>query len=109
VAHDDVAMAIGYADETALPWPLLVDERRELYRAYQMGQGKRWAIYGPASIWHYIKLLLRGRRLRPPGPDWLQLGGDVLVDPGGVVRLYFVSKSPHDRPTCESLLSVIRG
>lgn len=80
-----------------------------LYRGYQMGRGGWWAIFGPASIWHYLQLLARGRRLHKPGRDWWQFGGDVLIDPRGIVRLHFVSASPHDRPEVDSLLSVVKS
>jgi hypothetical protein len=100
-------MAMSYVEETSLPWPLLLDANRSLYRSYQMDRAGRWAIYGPASIWHYLKLIFQGRRLRRPGSDWRQLGGDILIDPSGIVRLHFVSVSPHDRPTPESILQLI--
>jgi peroxiredoxin len=109
VTFDAGPMAEAYVRETALPWPLLRDETRQLYRSYQMDRADWWAIYGPASIWHYLRLLFQGRRLQRPGSDWRQLGGDVLIDPTGVIRLHFVSSSPHDRPTIESILAVMEA
>ncbi len=69
-----------------------------------MGRGRWWAIYGPASVWHYLKLIFRGKRLQRPGADWRQFGGDVLIDPHGTVRMHFVSTSPHDRPAVDEIL-----
>lgn len=99
----------AYVQETQLKWPIVVDESRRLYTAYGMNRGKWWNIYGPASIWVYIRLLLRGRKLRRPQGDPDQLGGDVLIDPGGIVRLQHVGSGPADRPSVESLLRVVRG
>ena len=97
-------MAIAYVQQTNLTWPLLLDEDRKLYRAYQMEYGRRWAIYGPASIWNYAKLIVYR-----PGKDWRQMGGDVLIDPDGVVRLHYVSESPHDRPPVTSILEIVKA
>ena len=101
-------MALAYVEQTDLSWPLLLDTDRSLYRSYQMDRGSRWAIYGPASLWHYLTLIFQGRRLQRPGTDWRQLGGDVLIDPTGIVRLHFVSTSPHDRPDVDLILNAVR-
>jgi hypothetical protein len=67
-----------------------------------------WNVWGPASWWGYIRLLLRGRKLRLPTDDVYQMGGDVLIDPEGIVRLHYVSRSPLDRPPIDALLAVAR-
>jgi hypothetical protein len=100
-------MATSYVRQTRLDWPLLVDRGRALYRAYGMLRGRRRDIYGPAALWAYLKLLARGRRLRVPGSDVRQLGGDVLIDPGGIVRIHHVGSGPADRPSVASLLKPV--
>lgn len=108
VTFDANFMARAYVDQTKLPWPLLIDSERKLYRAYGMERADWWAIYGPASIWNYMKLVFgRGRRIQKPGRDYRQLGGDVLIDPDGIVRFHYVSESPHDRPEPETILNVV--
>ncbi len=103
-------MATAYARETQLSWPLLVDGDRTLYSAYGMERGSWWNIYGPASCWAYLKLLARGRSLRKPGSDVDQLGGDVLIDPDGIVRIHHVGSGPADRPAISTLFdAIVRG
>jgi hypothetical protein len=97
-------LAAAYVHETQLEWPLLIDSERWLYKAYGMERGTWWNIYGPASIWAYVRLLGRGRRMRPPGSDVQQLGGDVLIDPQGIVRVHHVGSGPADRPSISVLL-----
>ena len=99
---------MAYVRETELRWPLLVDDERTLYSAYGMERGSMWNIFGPASCWAYLKLMLRGRRLRLPGSDVHQLGGDVLIDPQGIVRLHHIGSGPADRPTLSALLERIQ-
>ena len=86
---------------------MLVDPDRVLYTAYAMHRGGLWAIWGPQSWWGFLKLILKGRRLRPPAGDVYQLGGDVLIDPSGTVRLHHVTRVPVDRPAIESILEVV--
>ena len=101
-------MARSYAEQTKLPWPLLVDSDRQLYQAYGMERADWWSIYGPSSIWHYMKLIFgRGRRIEKPGSDYRQLGGDVLIDPAGLVKFHYVSESPHDRPEVQEILDYV--
>ena len=100
-------MAVAYMRETELQWPLLVDRERTLYKAYGMERGEAWDLYGPPAIWTYLKLLGRGRRLRRSGSDVEQLGGDVLVDPEGIVRLHHVGAGPADRPEVSVLLEAV--
>lgn len=100
--------AMAYVRESELRWPLLVDDERTLYAAYGMERGSWWNIFGPASCWAYLKLLLRGRRLRSPGSDVHQLGGDVLIDPQGIVQLHHIGSGPADRPTVSALLERIQ-
>ena len=108
VTFDPLEMAQAYVKETALGWPLLVNESRALYSQYGMGGATLGKLLAPASWWAYGKLLLRGRRLAKPGSDIRQLGGDVLVDPQGTVRLVHASSGPADRPTVDEILSIIR-
>ena len=109
VTFDDDFMAKLYVKQTELEWPLLLDVDRQLYRGYHMEVGSWWSILNPVSIAKYVGLLLRGQRLQKSGSDYRQLGGDILVDAAGIVRLHHVSQNPHDRPAVDELLAVIRG
>jgi alkyl-hydroperoxide reductase/thiol specific antioxidant family protein len=97
-----------YVRETGLPWPLLIDPRRALYRAYGMCRGPWSAIWGPASWWAYARLIARGHRPRRPTGDVRQLGGDVLIDPAGSVALHHVGHGPADRPAVSAILEHVK-
>jgi alkyl hydroperoxide reductase subunit AhpC len=113
VTFDDGYMAKSYAQllgkKTKSKWPLLYDANQSLYRDYKMERADWWSIYGPMSIWNYLKLIFRGRRVHRPGKDTWQLGGDILIDPSGIVRLHFVSSTPHDRPSANSIFEVVQS
>lgn len=101
-------MAERYVRETELQWPLLVDASRTVYREYQMRRGAAWEIWSPVWWGRYLELMVGGRRLRAPTGDVYQLGGDVLVDPAGMIALHRVERGPADRPPVEDLLAPVR-
>jgi len=109
ITFESAISARAYLGDTELPWPLLLDEARALYRAYGMERGRWWQIYGPRTLWTYFRLVRAGRRLEASGGDPHQLGGDVLIDPEGFVRLQYVSANPADRPSVGRLISMVRG
>ncbi|MBU2538670.1 MAG: redoxin domain-containing protein [Proteobacteria bacterium] len=93
-----------YIDETDLPWPVLVDENRELYQAYDMLTASFWDIWGPKTWWAYLKAILHGQKLQKSHGEISQRGGDVLIDPEGIIRLHHVGEGPADRPSVASIL-----
>lgn len=97
-----------YVKETSLSWPLLLDEDRNLYQAYGMESAGWGRLAGPASMWTYLKLVAKGRKIKSPTEDVHQLGGDILIDPEGIVRLHHTSDNPADRPEVETLLEIVR-
>lgn len=106
VTFERKEVASAYAAQ--LPWPVLLDPERELYAAYGLQQRSFWQIWGPASWWGFIKLLFSGHKLHWPTDDIYQLGGDVLIDPAGTIRLHHMSRNPMDRPSLSSLFETIR-
>lgn len=101
-------LARQYAEESGLVWPLLIDENRELYRGYGMLSASFWDIWGPKTWWAYLKAVLHGRKLPQSHGDISQRGGDVLIDPGGIVRLHHVGEGPADRPSLAVILESVR-
>lgn len=88
-------------------WPLLLDPEMKLYQAYRFPRGRWWPVYGPISIWKYIRLIAGGTPPGTPGKDWRQLGGNVLIDPEGIVRRHDISQDPHDRPSVDQICQSI--
>lgn len=107
VTFESGFLARGYIDEMGLEWPLLVDEKREIYRAYGMLDAGFWDIWGPSTWLAYGKELLRGRLPKRSSGDIRQRGGDVLIDPEGIVRLHHVGIGPADRPEVDAILKAV--
>ena len=109
VTFETQQVARAYAAETDLAWPILVDAGRLLYRQYGLQKAKLRHLWGPTTWIAYGKEAMRGRLPRWPAADPTQQGGDVLIDPTGIVRFHHVGTGPGDRPSVDDILSVRRS
>ena len=100
-------LARAYIEDTGLGWPLLIDTKREIYKAYGMLEAGFWDIWGPGTLWAYLKEFAHGRLPVKSEGDISQRGGDVVVDSGGIVRLHHVGQGPGDRPSARSILAAL--
>ena len=90
-----------------LPYPLLVDRDRAAYRAWGLERGSVLRVWGDPRVWlRYAGEIARGERLRLPGDDTLQLGGDFVVDPDGTVS-YSRPQQRDDRPPVAELIGAL--
>ena len=108
VTFETAPFVRAYIRDTNVAWPILIDHDRSLYSSYGMHRGKLWDIWGPRTWLAYAKELARGRLPKSSDADTQQLGGDVLVDPAGTVRLHHVGSGPADRPSVASILEAAR-
>lgn len=93
-----------YLRDSGMHWPVLIDERRELYRAYGMTRAPTRKIWSLGTIRAYAGLMRRGKRMRRATGDVRQRGGDVLIDPDQRIRYLHVGDTPADRPSVATLL-----
>ena len=63
-----------------------------------------WDIWGPKTWWVYLREMMKGAKLIKSEGDISQRGGDVLIDPAGIVSLHHIGAGPADRPPVERLL-----
>ncbi len=103
-APDELA---PYRRHLDLPFPVLADPDRALYRRFGFPRASFRAIYGVGTLRMYARLLRQGRRLRLPQQDTRQLGGDVVVGPDGRIVEVFRPRSPDDRPSVAELLAAL--
>ena len=108
VTFSDLSELAGYSEHLGVPFPLLSDPTRALYRRFDLARGSLRAVYGWETLRRYAQLLRRGRRPRRPTTDTRQLGGDFVIDPAGILVAAFRESSPVDRPTVDELVSAVR-
>ena len=97
----------GYRSLLRLPYAVLADEPRRVYRAYGLGRGPWWRVWGLGTVRAYARLLRRGARLTRPTEDTLQLGGDFVVAPDGTLAYAYRSAGPDDRPSVDELVEAV--
>ena len=87
-------------------YPFLLDLDRTVYRAYGLERSILRA-WHPRVLWFYFKRFLKGKGVPIFRADPSQLGGDVLIDREGYIRLNYLSKDSMDRPSVAKLLAAI--
>ena len=91
------------------PIDYYLDLEKSLYHHYGMFSAGFWDLWGPRSWLAYLKLIAKGQKLQKTEGDVEQRGGDVVIDPDGVIRLHHIGSGPGDRPDIDSVLAMIRN
>jgi hypothetical protein len=98
----------SYERELGLDLPLYSDPDRGLYRELGFGRASVARAWLHPRVWvRYAGLLARGRRLRRPEQDTLQLGGDAVFDADTRLRWLYSSRGPEDRPSVDELIDAL--
>ncbi len=87
-------------------FPFLIDLDRTVYRAYGFERSILRSGH-PRVLWFYFKRFLKGKGVPVFRADPTQLGGDTIIDRGGVIRMIYPSRDAMDRPSIEELLAAI--
>jgi|TARA_Y100000588_G_scaffold303996_1_gene326666 hypothetical protein len=109
VTFESIEAARIYAEEMDIPWPVVVDKERSLYREYGCQRSSWRHLLGWSTMKTYFREALAGRWPRWPVSDTVQQGGDILIDPFGLVRFVHVGKGPGDRPDVADIIKVCRN
>jgi len=107
VAFAPVELLAAHRLRLALPFPLLADPERIIYRRFGIGRGSLTDVWSLGTLKLYWDLLRRGRKLRVPGQDTRQLGGDIVIDGDGRLAFAFRPRSPDLRPTVGELIAAV--
>ena len=72
-----------------------------------MTKGSWWALGSPLRITRYLADIFSGAIPGKKGKDIRQLGGDIVIDPDGIIRLFHPSQHPHDRPRASEITELV--
>ena len=110
ITFSDPEKLATYRTRNELPFPILMDRDRVAYRAFGLARGSIARVWGWRAGRRYLEILrangLSG--LRRPEEDTLQLGGDFVVGPDGVLEYGFWGDGPDDRPSVDDLIDEVR-
>jgi peroxiredoxin len=97
-----------YVEHLGVPFPVVTDVDRELYRALGIVRGSRRAVWSLGTLRQYARLLRSGRRLQRTTDDIRQLGADLVVGADGRIVKVFRPPTPDARPGVDELAAALR-
>ena len=103
----DARYAAAFREETGIPFPLLVDEEREAYRAAGLRSASALDLVRPANLSAGLRAMRGGHRQHRTGPHPFQLGGSFVFGPGDVDRFAHVNRTFGDDATPAELLAAL--
>jgi hypothetical protein len=108
VGLGDRAYARRFREETRLPFPLLVDDRREAYAAAGLGSAPLLHALRPDNVVALVRARRAGHQQRPRGSHPFQLGGTFAFGPGDVDLFVHVSRTFGDTADPADVLAALR-
>ncbi len=97
----------AYRDHVAIPFAIVTDVDRRLYRLLGAERGSNRQIWSFGTLRMYAGLLLRGRHLRKPTEDIHQLGADAVIGRDGRLRYLSLPFTPDARPPVSDLIAAL--
>ncbi len=99
-------MAAHFKEELQIPFLLLVDHKRETYRALEMKKSNPWNIYGPPVWIEGIRSIAKhGNKF--PKQDPMQLGGIVVAAAGGEILYTFRAGTSSEIAPLDDVLAAV--
>ncbi|MFN4259814.1 MAG: AhpC/TSA family protein [Gemmataceae bacterium] len=110
VSFTPPAKAAAYLRHYPLPCDVVTDPDMTAYRLLGLGRTSWLSILSPRSLFDYTKMLFRGGKVQKPldEEDFLQLGGDFVLDPQRRLLYAYRSATATDRPAVADLLHALR-
>ncbi len=108
VTFEDPPRIRRFVERERIPFPVLSDRDRRGYAAFGLGRANPGELWTLKSLRAYVQGALRGRLPASPLGDVAQLGGDVVLDPGGRVVWIHRSAEPADRPDVRTIVRALR-
>lgn len=106
IGHGSISEARGFRDEVRTAIPLFTDPGRQSYRALGMRRGV-WSVANPGVWLRAARALRAGFRQTRVAGDAFQQGGVLVIDPQGVERFRYISRSAGDHPAPASILNAL--
>lgn len=87
---------------------LIVDRRKETYRALGVKQGSVGEVVGPKVWLPGVRALATGQVVKKPRQDPYQLGGAAVVDTSGEITYAYRAQTSADHPSVDDVLAALR-
>jgi AhpC/TSA antioxidant enzyme len=107
VGLGDSSYARHFREDTGITFPLLVDEKREAYRAVELRHASLLHLLRKDNAAARKRAKAGGHRQHRLGKDPFQLGGSFIFAPGNVDRFVHVSQTFGDNASPRDLLAAL--
>jgi len=109
VGMGDPGQAEAFRRELELPFPLVCDTEKALYKAYGLRRATIAQTASPKILVKGMAAMLAGHKLGIPARDPLQMGGAFLIDTSGTIRWSYLAKDVSDYPSVDVLVEAWRS
>src|SRR5574341_2508511 len=106
VGNGNRHFAQGFKDEYGIQTPLFVDTKRDAYKALGMRRGLGSTL-NPQAAKNAVRALGSGFRQGSVQGDAWQMGGVLVVLPGGAVAYEYLSEAAGDHPPVAEVLAAL--
>jgi hypothetical protein len=107
VGLGDLSYARHFREDTGITFPLLIDEKREAYRAVELRNASLLHLLRKDNAAARKRAKAGGHRQHRLGKDPFQLGGSFIFAPGNVDRFAHVSQTFGDNASPTDLLAAL--
>lgn len=103
----DMAYAKFFREKTGIKFPLLVDEKREAYKAIELGKASLLHLLRRDNAQARRRAQAAGHKQHKLGKDPFQLGGSFVFAPGNKDLFAHVSQTFGDNASPKDMLAAI--
>jgi peroxiredoxin len=107
VGLGDAQYARAFRDDTGITFPLLVDEKRQAYRAVELKKASLTHLLRGDNLTARKRAKAAGHRQHHLGKDPLQLGGTFVFGPGNVDRFVHISETFGDNADVKQVIAAL--
>lgn len=98
----------AFAEKFDVPFPVVADSKRELYRSFAIGRMQPWGFLSPLVALKGVSAMAQGHLMGLPQGDVRQLPGVFVIDSSGSVIYRHYARDPSDHPSIESILGALQ-
>ena len=103
----DVSYARHFREQTGITFPLLIDDKREAYRAIDLKKANLFHLLRGDNMRARKRAKVIGVRQQRLGKDPFQLGGSFVFGPGNIDRFAHVSETFGDNARPQQILAAL--
>jgi len=107
VSLGDALYAKAFREETGIPFPLLIDEKKKAYDAMELKSGNIFHLLRRENAVARGQAKAEGHHQHKLGKNPFQLGGSFVFGPGEVDRFAHVSETFGDNAAVNDLLAAL--